>query len=731
MADKSGSIYQEYRDKLLDISSRNQSIQTTPKRCVNIDIADKLLKKPSKISKFISWLTTRTSDSFEITIEEYLQSCTDSLEKEDLSSSEVEQLTINLIQPFRDHAANIKRIVKEQKELEKSTGINSLYIGYPYLEGSLDSKTSYLAPLFLFPVEVRVIAKDAIILRHITSYRVSINRDILLAFSKYKKVNIGYTESDSDVSIKYTVDLLTRNGLKVDCKKSAHSTFKTISNDSETVTIKNSSILGLFKSINSIYDDYTKMERNKTTTAIDLLLGKSSTSLLKEFHVETERAEVQILPDNKIYSISSLDYSQELILSELETEENMVISGPPGTGKSQLITNIISQNIYKGKKILMVAEKRQALQVVYDRLGDALQRYAVIIEDWKTGSSLFGLELKTAAEYSYNVDTDASLQERFNRVCQKIEAEAFNLAQLSTTLYKQTDSNEYFKDIFQKAYCNKQALRCVELIADISDISIKSGISKVKDTIKSLQDRNITLDMQELSILNCHKYIVELASINKIEFIEVVAYSNRLLESGSQSDLDELYLRLPDNLYNALEIQYKTGNKDILKSLANDRIYDLLYTDNSLSKIEKRLVHLLLKYTNVNIENVLANIEAHLIESDTKNIDILNRLNSYTKTVLKIHDLRNEKQEICRELLVNTLSKNCVKALNHNDSDLFKINTYTSSNKSIREIYDEMQNTILSIKPIWFLTPETVSNVLPMTKDCLIQSYLTKLLKYL
>lgn len=47
---------------------------------------------------------------------------------------------------------------------------------------------------------------------------------------------------------------------------------------------------------------------------------------------------------------------------------DMVLEGPPGTGKSQTIANIIAQNLALGRRILFVAEKMTALSVVHDRL---------------------------------------------------------------------------------------------------------------------------------------------------------------------------------------------------------------------------------------------------------------------------------------------------------------------------------------------------------------------------
>ena len=44
------------------------------------------------------------------------------------------------------------------------------------------------------------------------------------------------------------------------------------------------------------------------------------------------------------------------------------MKGPPGTGKSQTIANIIAECIANGKSVLFVSDKMAALEVVYKRL---------------------------------------------------------------------------------------------------------------------------------------------------------------------------------------------------------------------------------------------------------------------------------------------------------------------------------------------------------------------------
>ncbi|ASZ10360.1 DUF3320 domain-containing protein [Chitinophaga pendula] len=69
-----------------------------------------------------------------------------------------------------------------------------------------------------------------------------------------------------------------------------------------------------------------------------------------------------------LHQVVDADSSQLLAMLAIQEGRNLVIQGPPGTGKSQTITNIIANAIGEGKKVLFVAEKMAALEVVKRRL---------------------------------------------------------------------------------------------------------------------------------------------------------------------------------------------------------------------------------------------------------------------------------------------------------------------------------------------------------------------------
>ena len=69
-----------------------------------------------------------------------------------------------------------------------------------------------------------------------------------------------------------------------------------------------------------------------------------------------------------LHQVVDADTSQTLAVIDSVDGQNLVIQGPPGTGKSQTITNMLAEALARGKKILFVAEKLAALEVVKRRL---------------------------------------------------------------------------------------------------------------------------------------------------------------------------------------------------------------------------------------------------------------------------------------------------------------------------------------------------------------------------
>ncbi|MGN0845244.1 MAG: DUF4011 domain-containing protein, partial [Kiritimatiellia bacterium] len=99
----------------------------------------------------------------------------------------------------------------------------------------------------------------------------------------------------------------------------------------------------------------------------------------------------------EIYCPVSVDSSQLTAVLYSEMGKTFVLHGPPGTGKSQTITNIIAHNLAKGRRVLFVSEKKAALDVVRNRLDKiGLTPFCLELHSNKTEKTKFYEQLKDA-----------------------------------------------------------------------------------------------------------------------------------------------------------------------------------------------------------------------------------------------------------------------------------------------------------------------------------------------
>ncbi len=91
------------------------------------------------------------------------------------------------------------------------------------------------------------------------------------------------------------------------------------------------------------------------------------------------------------------DASQLSAIATADRGKDFIIIGPPGTGKSQTISNLIAHLLGKGKTVLFVSEKTAALEVVYRRLKDiGLDRFCLELHSNKARKADVLAQLRNA-----------------------------------------------------------------------------------------------------------------------------------------------------------------------------------------------------------------------------------------------------------------------------------------------------------------------------------------------
>ena len=94
----------------------------------------------------------------------------------------------------------------------------------------------------------------------------------------------------------------------------------------------------------------------------------SARQMLRSGNTEDNPRELDLLSPNNEFLVLDADATQQAAIAGVLSLRNGVIQGPPGTGKSQTIANLIVELAARGRRVLFVAEKRAALEVVLNRL---------------------------------------------------------------------------------------------------------------------------------------------------------------------------------------------------------------------------------------------------------------------------------------------------------------------------------------------------------------------------
>lgn len=239
----------------------------------------------------------------------------------------------------------------------EENGANSLFLALGMLRWFENSKSEQprYAPILLLPVDIVRKSGNKYVIR-------KRDEDIILNITLVELLKQNFRISLDQLK------KLPKDESGVDVKK-IFTCFRQAIADEKKWTVLEESMLGLFSfnkfvMWNDIHSNADKLAENAIVASLIENRDKQEPS------DETVDARIIDKSNSPIdFSIPlDVDSSQMEAIVESGKGRTFILHGPPGTGKSQTITNMIANALYQGRRVLFVAEKMAALSVVQSRL---------------------------------------------------------------------------------------------------------------------------------------------------------------------------------------------------------------------------------------------------------------------------------------------------------------------------------------------------------------------------
>lgn len=246
-----------------------------------------------------------------------------------------------------------RALLRKNKDAEEETGAKILYLAFGFLRyRSKGDDAERFAPLVLAPVALgKAKGND--------DYSLSLDdsdyfvNSTLLEYLK-QEFNIDIRGLSEDVTSLKISEIIAMVRAETASMKGWNVT--------EDVYLSSFSFQR-YLMWNDMRKSFNEFSKNALVSA--LVNGRFDSSAFPDKELSTN--EDECAPDKTILPLPA-DSSQYSAVALSQTGTSFVLHGPPGTGKSQTITNIIANALRDGKRVLFVAEKKAALDVVKKRL---------------------------------------------------------------------------------------------------------------------------------------------------------------------------------------------------------------------------------------------------------------------------------------------------------------------------------------------------------------------------
>lgn len=275
------------------------------------------------------------------------------------------------------------RLVSDANLYKRDTGIDGLYLGFPFIVHQAPGSTNKprISPVLLWPVKLVVPTGQ----RGISSISFDKDRHEV----RINPALEGFLGQDEVAKWKDAAEEFRGAGATaagvIDAlsifASQASREFMPLPSPDTTVKEGRPTLVCSAVVFNATYmgqalvEDLRQLKHRKAdNTARDLCLrlGTSPNSATTAGKLrETDK-----------FIVAESDASQEDAIFRARNGAGLLIEGPPGTGKSQTIVNMIADAIGCGKSLLFVCQKQPALDVVYKRLiEEGLDGRVVLVKD--------------------------------------------------------------------------------------------------------------------------------------------------------------------------------------------------------------------------------------------------------------------------------------------------------------------------------------------------------------